>query len=75
MTTRYEIRVRGHLPPSWSVWLGGLEVAHHPDGTTTLTGPLTDQATLHGVLIRLRDLGLDLLAVVSLEEEKNPRQD
>jgi hypothetical protein len=66
--TVYEIRVRGHLPPGWSAWLDGLTVAHEEDGTTTLTGRLPDQAALYGVLMKLRDLGVTLVAVTPVEE-------
>ena len=55
--------VRGHLPPGWSDWLGVLTIAHEDDGTTTLTGELPDQAALYGVLTKLRDLGVTLVAV------------
>ncbi len=66
--TVYEIRVRGHLPPGWSAWLDGLTVAHKEDGTTTLTGQVRDQAALYGLLIKLRDLGVRLVAVAPMEE-------
>jgi hypothetical protein len=59
----YRIRVRGHLDPEWSGWLPGLTTRHDPDGTTTLTGPIVDQAALYGLLGRLRDLGAALLTV------------
>ena len=61
--TFYEIRVRGHLDDRWSDWLGGLAVQRQEDGTTLLVGPVVDQAALHGVIIRIRDLGLPLLSV------------
>jgi hypothetical protein len=63
----YEIRVKGHLAPSWSQWLNGLELAHTPDGNTTLSGEITDQAELHGLLAKIRDLGLTLITVERLE--------
>jgi hypothetical protein len=59
----YRIRVRGHLDARWSAWFGGLAVTHEPDGDTTLAGLLPDQAALYGLLSRLRDLNLTLLAV------------
>jgi hypothetical protein len=63
LTTIYIIRVQGHLDPEWSAWFGGLTVNHEADGTTTLSGLVLDQAALHGLLIRIRDLGLTLISV------------
>ena len=59
----YEIRIAGHLPPRWSAWFEGLAVAPEPDGTTRLSGPVVDQAALYGLLKRVRDTGLTLIAV------------
>ena len=59
--TTYEIRVEGHLDDHWSDRLGGLAIVRHGDGTTTLTGPVVDQAHLHGVLAGLRDIAATLL--------------
>jgi hypothetical protein len=59
----YEIRVRGVLDGGWSAWFDGLEVTSDEPGQTTIAGPVTDQAALHGLLAKLRDLGLELLAV------------
>jgi hypothetical protein len=61
--TIYEIRVKGVLDDSWSVWLGDLEVRPLDSGETLLTGPVRDQAALHGLLNKIRDLGLPLLGV------------
>ena len=67
-TTRtYEVRVEGHLDDHWSVWLGEVTLVRHDDGTSTFTVPVVDQAHLHGVLARLRDLGAPLLSVHALE--------
>lgn len=63
MNTTYEIRIAGHLDPHWSTRLGGLSIAHRPDGTTALTGPIADQSALHGVLTSLRDLAAPLLSI------------
>jgi len=61
---RYEICVEGILDPSWSTWFDGLAISSDPNGhTTTIAGPVTDQAALHGLLAKVRDLGLRLLAV------------
>lgn len=59
----YEVRLGGHLDPRWSDWFGGLALAHGPGPSTTLTGPVADQAALHGLLQTARDLGLPLLSV------------
>jgi hypothetical protein len=59
----YEIKVKGHLDSSWSDWLGGLTITSEPDGVTRLSGPITDQTALHGLLQRIRDLALPLLLV------------
>ena len=63
--TTYEIRVRGHLDEHWSAWFGGLVLTREDDGTTVLRGPVTDQAELHGLLAKVRDLGAPLLSVVA----------
>lgn len=59
---RYEIRVEGHLAADWSDWFEGLAVCQEANGETVLSGPL-DQAGLHGILAKVRDLGLVLVAV------------
>lgn len=59
----YEIRVEGHLGDSWSPLLGGMTIRHKDSGETVLTGPLPDEPALHGVLAKIRDLGLPLVAV------------
>ena len=59
----YEIRVRGALGTDWSAWFEGLHITSEEQGQTTIAGPLADQAALHGLLTRIRDLGLTLLTV------------
>ncbi len=59
----YEIRVQGHLDQRWSAWFDGLAISYDADGNTVLRGPLVDEAALHGVLNKVRDLALPLLAV------------
>jgi hypothetical protein len=59
----YEIRVQGRLDHRWSTWFDDLDLSHTDDGTTVLRGPVADQAALHGLLHKLRDLGLPLLSV------------
>lgn len=63
MSDAYELRVQGHLDDRWSDWLGGLALRRQADGTTVLAGSIVDQAGLHGVITRIRDLGLPLLSV------------
>ena len=59
----YEIRLKGHLEPRWADWFDGLTLTQENDGTTVLRGSVVDQAALHGVLGKVRDLGLPLIAV------------
>jgi hypothetical protein len=61
--THYELRVEGHLDEHWAAWFGGLTLIREDDGTTTLRGPVADQAELHGLLAKVRDLGARLLSV------------
>jgi hypothetical protein len=63
---RYELRVTGHLDARWADWFDGLTLTTWPDGTTTIHGAVADQAALHGLLQRLRDLGLPLISVEQL---------
>lgn len=60
---RYEIRVQGRLDERWADWVEGLAFTHDIDGTTTLAGPVVDQSALHGVLNRMRDLGVAIVSV------------
>jgi hypothetical protein len=71
----YRIRVRGHLDDGWSAWFDGLAVRNLDGGDALLEGDLADQAALHGVLARVRDLGLPLLAVNQVEAGGAPRRD
>ena len=66
-TARYEIRVAGHLDDHWAATLGDLTLVRLDDGTTSLVGPLVDQAQLHGVLARIRDLGVPLLMLHAVD--------
>ena len=59
----YEIRVNGVLGSGWSAWFDGLQVTSDDRGRTTIAGPIADQAALHGLLAKVRDLGLELLEV------------
>jgi hypothetical protein len=67
--TRYEIRIRGRLDARWGARFDGLAMTAEPDGTTVLTGPVTDQAALHGLISRVRDLGLPLISVAQVADE------
>jgi hypothetical protein len=65
----YEIRVKGVLGSGWSVWFDGLQVSSDDRGHTTIAGPIVDQAALHGLLAKVRDLGLELLEVRRTDPE------
>ena len=60
----YEIRIQGHLDAQWTEWFGGMSVTREADGLTLLVGPVVDQAALHGLLRRIRDLGMPLISVI-----------
>jgi hypothetical protein len=68
----YEIRVKGHLDQRWTAWFDGLTVTTQSDGTTALAGPIVDQAALHGLLQRLRDIGLPLISVTQTDPGDDP---
>jgi len=63
---QYEIRVRGHLERRWSAWFDGLDLTRQDDGTTVICGPVADQAALHGLLQRLRDIGIPLISLTPI---------
>lgn len=63
----YELRIEGHLDEYWSAWFGGLTLIREDDGTTTLRGAVTDQAELHGLLAKVRDLGTTLISVKTID--------
>jgi hypothetical protein len=67
---RYEIRLKGRLDTHWTAWFDGLTVSHETDGTTVISGPIADQAALHGLLQRVRDLGLPLVSVARVEPDE-----
>lgn len=70
MNNCYQIRIRSHLTPDWSDWFGGLSVVQSQSGDTLLVGVL-DQAGLHGVLERIRDLNLTLVSLTLLDGDPN----
>jgi hypothetical protein len=63
----YQIRIEGHLGPRWAEWFGGMTIAQQEGGETLLTGPVADQAALHGLLRKVRDLGMPLISAVRVE--------
>ena len=63
----YQIRIKGHLGQQWIGWFEGLTITLEEDGNTLLSGPVIDQAALHGLLKKVRDLGMPLLSVNSVE--------
>ena len=60
---RYEIRIKGHFDDQWAAWFGGLTITREDNGETLLTGTVVDQAALHGLLRKVRDVGMPLIAV------------
>jgi hypothetical protein len=67
----YELRVQGHLDQHWSAWFDGFTITHQDDGTTILHGVVRDQAELHGLLAKVRDLGTALISVTPLADNIN----
>ncbi len=65
----YQIRVKGHLGPGWSDWFDGWRIVNEENGEAVLSGPVADQAALHGLLTRIRDLGLPLIAVTQVDRD------
>lgn len=67
---RYEIRLKGRLDARWTGWFDGMSLSHESDGTTVISGPVTDQTALHGLLRKVRDLGLPLISVRRVETDQ-----
>jgi len=63
----YQLRVAGHLDQHWALWFGDLTLTQESDGTTSLTGVVSDQAELHGLLTKIRDLGVALISVALVD--------
>ena len=64
----YQFRVESHLNPAWAEWFEALTLTHEAGGMTSLTGSVEDQAALHGLLVKIRDLGLILISVSRVDE-------
>jgi hypothetical protein len=66
----YEIRLKGHLDSRWAAWFDGLSLTHDSDGTTVISGPVLDQAALHGLLHKVRDVGIPLVSVAQIDPDE-----
>jgi hypothetical protein len=71
----YQIRIKGHLGTEWADWFEGLTITLEDNGDTLLTGPVVDQAALHGLLKKVRDLGMPLVSVSPLENGQADQSD
>ncbi len=69
----YEIRLEGSLDDGWTAWFDGMQITNEPDGVTVIAGVVADQAALHGLLAKVRDLGLPLLSVRRIDAEPDRR--
>ena len=67
---QYEVRLKGHLDPRWSAWFDGLILTEDSDGTTVIHGSVIDQAALHGLLQKVRDIGLPLVSVTRVDPNR-----
>lgn len=73
--TIYQIRVKSHLGTDWTDWFEGLTITLEEDGDTLLTGPLIDQAALHGLLKKVRDLGIPLVSIIPVTHDQTDTLD
>ncbi len=71
----YQIRIRGHLDCQWTDWFEGLTITLEDNGDTLLAGPVADQAVLHGLLRKVRDLGMLLLSVICVESDQTEKSE
>jgi hypothetical protein len=67
----YEIRLKGHLDARWAAWFDGLAISRDTDGSTVIRGPVIDQAALHGLLHKVRDIGLPLVSVTRVDPDNS----
>jgi hypothetical protein len=74
MGEMYEIRLQGNLDARWSAWFDGLDVAHPGDGSTVIQGLVADQSALHGLLSKVRDVGMPLISVTRLDPGPTTRR-
>ena len=70
---QYEVVVAGHLAPRWAAWFDGFSITPEPDGTTLIQGDVVDQAALHGLVQRLRDIGIPLISLTPVEASTHER--
>ena len=68
----YTIRVKGHLDQSWSEWFDGMMITNEANGDTAISGSVTDQAALHSLLVKVHNLNLTLISVLSIETDATP---
>jgi len=71
----YQIRLQGHLGRQWTAWFEGMRITLEDNGDTLITGPVADQSALHGLLKKVRDLGMPLLSVISIESDQTDESD
>ena len=71
----FQIRIQGHLGRQWAGWFDGLTIALEEDGNTLLSGPVADQSALHGILKKIRDLGMPLLSINSVDPNQSTKAD
>lgn len=69
----YDIRLKGHLDAQWATWFDGLTITLEENGDTLLSGPVADQAALHGLLRKVRDLGMPLVSVVQIQSNSSEK--
>jgi hypothetical protein len=69
----YQIRVKGYLDQKWAEWFDGMVILHHKDGDTLLTSPVKDQAALHSLIRKVRDLGIPLVSVQAVPPDAADR--